>query len=162
MDTAGWLLSPGGHHRPAGFDIERRSDADGTARLILRGELDLATRGDLREALLAEQRAGTAVIVVLDQLDYLDSAGIGELVRASRSASRGGRRFAVTPGTGNVRRVLWISGALNELCGATHHPAEREPTPSPITRADTNTAQRPRPRDRQALLRTAPASWRPS
>ena len=89
MDTASWLASEGGNGHGASFDIERRTDADGTARLILRGELDLATQGHLREALLAEQRAGTAVIVVLDQLEYLDSAGIGELVKASRSASRG-------------------------------------------------------------------------
>jgi anti-sigma B factor antagonist len=126
MDTAS---SPGRSGGPGGetnFGIERRSEADGTARLILRGELDLATQGDLREALLAEQRAGTAVVVVLDQLDYLDSAGIGELVEGCQRARRAGRDFAVTPGTGNVRRVLWISGLLSHLCGATESAAERE------------------------------------
>jgi anti-sigma B factor antagonist len=126
MDTAN---SPGRSGGPGGetnFGIERRSEADGTARLILRGELDLATQGDLREALLAEQRAGTAVVVVLDQLDYLDSAGIGELVEGCQRARRAGRDFAVTPGTGNVRRVLWITGLLSHLCGALESAAERE------------------------------------
>jgi anti-anti-sigma factor len=118
MDTAS---KPGGpvDDRGAGhFDIERRRDVDGTARLILRGELDLAGQRDLREALLAEQRSGSAVVVVLDQLDYLDSAGIGELVESSERARADGRRFAVTPGMGNVRRVLWISGVLGRLCDA--------------------------------------------
>jgi anti-sigma B factor antagonist len=125
MDTASSFGAAGGPRGKPNFGIERRSEADGTARLILRGELDLATQGDLREALLAEQRAGTAVVVVLDQLDYLDSAGIGELVEGCDRARRGGRRFAVTPGSGNVRRVLWITGVLGQLCGAAEPGAER-------------------------------------
>ena len=131
MDTANLSGQSGAHRDGRNFDIERRSEADGTARLILRGELDLATQGDLREALLAEQRAGTAVVVVLDQLDYLDSAGIGELVEGCERARRAGRDFAVTPGTGNVRRVLWISGFLSQLCGGTEPAGEREAPPVP-------------------------------
>jgi anti-anti-sigma factor len=108
------------------FTIERRSDPDGATRLILRGELDLAGQGDLRDALLAEQRAGAGVVVVLDQLDYLDSAGIGELLDGRRRATARGRRFSVTPGVGNVRRVLWISGVLGQLCGPPDGAADRE------------------------------------
>jgi anti-sigma B factor antagonist len=126
MDTASSIGRSGVPRGETSFSIERRSEADGTARLILRGELDMATQGDLREALLAEQRAGSAVVVVLDQLDYLDSAGIGELVEGSERARTAGRHFAVTPGTGNVRRVLWISGLLSHLCVATEPAAERE------------------------------------
>jgi anti-anti-sigma factor len=117
MDTASALGGQGREGGARNFGIERRTEADGTARLILRGELDLATQADLREALLAEQRAGTSVVVVLDQLEYLDSAGIGELVDGCERARSGGRRFAVTPGTGDVRRVLLISGVLGRLCG---------------------------------------------
>jgi anti-anti-sigma factor len=126
MDTARPSGQSGRHRGERTFGIERRREVDGTARLILHGELDIATQGDLREALLAEQRSGTGVVVVLDQLDYLDSAGIGELVQGCERARRSGRRFAVTPGTGNIRRVLWISGVLGHLCGASDHPAERE------------------------------------
>jgi anti-anti-sigma factor len=129
MDTASASGRSGGPRGVTNFGIERHSEGDGTARLILRGELDLATQGHLREALLAEQRAGTAVVVVLDQLDYLDSAGIGELVEGCDRARRGGRDFAVRPGTGNVRRILWISGFLTHLCGATEPAAERGSRP---------------------------------
>jgi anti-sigma B factor antagonist len=131
MDSANAWRRSGGPRGETNFGIERRSEADGTARLILRGELDLATQGDLREALLAEQRAGTAVVVVLDQLDYLDSSGIGELVEGCERARRGGRDFAVTPGTGNVRRVLWISGLLSHLCDGTEPAPEREAPRAP-------------------------------
>jgi anti-anti-sigma factor len=140
MGTARSSGQSGRHHGERTFAIERRREVDGTARLILHGALDVATQGDLREALLAEQRSGTGVVVVLDQLDYLDSAGIGELVHGCERARRGGRRFAVTPGTGNVRRVLWISGVLGHLCGASDHPAEREAPRGSISRADTETA----------------------
>ena len=140
MNTASTIGKADGRGGGRNFGIERLSEADGTARLILRGELDVATQGDLREALLAEQRSGTAVVVVLDQLDYLDSAGIGELVEGCERAKRGGRRFAVTPGTGNVRRMLWVSGVLGQLCGATEQPAEREAPQGASRRTDPQTA----------------------
>lgn len=130
MDTASALGRTRRRRRAGSFGIERRTEVDGTTRLILRGELDMATQGNLREALLAEQRAGTSVVVVLDQLDYLDSAGIGELLDGFERARRRGHGFAVTPGTGNVRRVLVISGVLGRLCGGTPHPGEPPRSPA--------------------------------
>lgn len=118
----------------AGFVVERRRDADGTVRLILDGELDVVSRDALRAALEREERAGTAVVVVLDQLDYIDSAGIAELLRASEHADRAGRRFAVTPGSANVARVLQISGALEGLSvvsGSTRGFVARSPRAAP-------------------------------
>jgi anti-anti-sigma factor len=124
MDTASSVRPPAGGEGARHFHIERRRDPDGTVRLILRGELDLAGQAELHAALQAEQRSGV-VVVVLDQLDYLDSAGIGELVDSCDRARADGRRFAVTPGSGNVRRVLWISGVLSRLCDPGTDPAAR-------------------------------------
>jgi anti-anti-sigma factor len=140
MGTANSSGQPAAHRGGGTFGIERRTEGDGTARLILYGELDLATQGDLREALMAEQRSGTAVVVVLDQLDYLDSAGIGELVEARERASKRGQRFAVTPGGANVRRVLWISGVLDHLCSATEPPPERRAPRAAIAPIDIDPA----------------------
>ncbi|MEA2229249.1 MAG: anti-sigma factor antagonist [Solirubrobacteraceae bacterium] len=100
------------------FSVERQHEADGTVRLILRGEIDLAARDGLRAALDRERHAGTPVLVVLDQLEFIDSTGIAELVDARRRAVAAGAPFAVTPGTGHVRHVLWVSGLLTHLCGA--------------------------------------------
>jgi anti-sigma B factor antagonist len=136
-DSSGQQGAPRGGRT---FAIERCTEADGTARLILHGELDLATQGDLREALLAEHRSGTAVVVVLDQLDYLDSAGIGELVEGRERASKGGQRFAVTPGSGNVRRVLWITGVLDHLCSAVEPPPQRCAPPAALSPTDIHPA----------------------
>jgi anti-sigma B factor antagonist len=136
MDGSGSSRDADGFRGGTNFTIERRDDADGTARLILRGELDLATQGDLREALLAEHRSGTAVVVVLDQLDYLDSAGIGELLDGRERAQTRGRRFAVTTGTGNVRRVLWIAGVLDQLGAASEPSAGRNAGPNALSAAE--------------------------
>jgi anti-anti-sigma factor len=93
------------------FSIERSVEPDGTVRLVLHGEADIAARGRLRAALRRESAAQTAVLVVLYQLDYLDSACVGELMEPCQRARAAGRRFAVTPGSGHVRHVLWISGS---------------------------------------------------
>lgn len=98
------------------FRVERRLDADGTARLVLHGDLDVATRDRLRSALRAEERAGRSVVVVLDHLEYLDSTGLGVLLEGHRRAQRDGRSFRTTPGMHNVRHVLAITGALDLLC----------------------------------------------
>jgi anti-sigma B factor antagonist len=114
MDSVGTARRSEGLKK-ARFNVERRQEGD-TTRLILHGELDLGGQATLRGALRQAERSGAALVVVLDQLDSLDSAGIGELLQSAQRARRDGRRFSVTPGAGNVRRVLWISGALNELC----------------------------------------------
>jgi anti-sigma B factor antagonist len=109
------------HRRLAGpprFAIERRPADDGAVRLVLHGELDVATQERLRSAILAEEPSGRPIVVILDDLEYLDSAGIGVLLEALRRAQREGRSFRVTPGLGNARHVLDVVGLLDELCGA--------------------------------------------
>ena len=100
------------------FAIERRPSDDGAVRLVLHGELDVASCDRLRAAIEAEEPSGRPIVVVLDDLEYLDSAGVGILLSALRRAQREGRRFRVTPGLGNARHVLDVVGLLDELCGA--------------------------------------------
>lgn len=101
------------------FSVERRAgDVDGCVRLVLHGELDIASQDMLTAALDAEVRAGNGVIVVLDHLAYLDSAGMSALLVGRARSLRAGLHFAVTPGMGNVRHVLDITGVLEQLCGA--------------------------------------------
>jgi anti-anti-sigma factor len=98
------------------FRIERHVEPDGEVRLVLHGELDIAAQEPLRAALLAEEEAGSRIVVVLDDLEYLDSAGIAVLLAGLRRARARQQHFRVTPGMGNVRHVLDITGVLGELC----------------------------------------------
>jgi anti-anti-sigma factor len=115
MDKEGTMPGSAATAAQCRLAIERRRDADGTVRLILTGALDTAGCGRLCGGLMAERHVSTGVVVVLDQLEYIDSAGVAELLRAGELATRDGRYFAVTPGSANVACVLRITGALDQL-----------------------------------------------
>jgi anti-anti-sigma factor len=90
---------------------------DGLVRMTLAGELDLATVGQLEEA-LAEVQRDEAHTVVLDlcRLDFLDSTGLGALLRAQRTLRAEGRHLVLvkSPNT-PIAQVLAVTGADSEV-----------------------------------------------
>jgi anti-sigma B factor antagonist len=94
-----------------GLRIERRDDDDAT-ELALGGDLDLETGATLRQALLAviDSRQARRVIVDLEGVDFIDSAGLGVLV-GGRERARDAHGDLVLVATGrNVIRVLELTG----------------------------------------------------
>jgi anti-sigma B factor antagonist len=74
------------------------------------GEVDLSTSAPLREALDQAVAEGPNVVVDLSGVTFLDSTGLGDLVRARESAlSRGGELHLVLTQP-RIRRVLEITG----------------------------------------------------
>ena len=73
---------------------------DGTCRLTLRGELDLATAARLEQALAA---AGDDVVLDLRDLTFMDSTGVRVLLEAAEGHGPGLRMIA--PATGEV----WVT-----------------------------------------------------
>lgn len=55
------------------------------------------------------------VVVDLDDVDFMDSAGLGALVMAHKRARVLRGRFAIACGDGAVRRVLALTGLLHVL-----------------------------------------------
>jgi anti-anti-sigma factor len=55
------------------------------------------------------------VIVDLTDLEFIDSRGIGVLVKAHQTTSRQGRRFALVNGTGQVAQMLELTGLAEQL-----------------------------------------------
>jgi anti-sigma B factor antagonist len=102
---------------PAGLRIDRRPNDDGAVRLVLSGELDVVACPSLRAEIDDALSACTRVDIVLDQLEYIDSSGIGELLRAVERAASQGRGLTISPGTGNVYRILTVSGMAGVLLG---------------------------------------------
>ncbi len=81
--------------------------AEGAASiLVLTGELDLGTVGQVQERLDALRGERRAVTLNLDGLTFMDSTGIRLLLKASEEASREDWVFQVTRGSEPVRRVL--------------------------------------------------------
>jgi anti-anti-sigma factor len=87
--------------------IERRSGA--VEIVLVSGELDLCTAPHLAAALGSAQRTGADVIVDLENVAFMDCAGLRVLLEAS--ANRGPAAFSVTPGRRQVKRLFELTGA---------------------------------------------------
>jgi anti-sigma B factor antagonist len=87
----------------------RIEDRDGTVVVGVSGDVDLATAGALEEALGGA--VGSAVVVDLSDVPFMDSTGLNALVNGRRAIVDAGGSIAlvVTP-EGAVARLLEITG----------------------------------------------------
>jgi anti-sigma B factor antagonist len=74
------------------------------------GELDLFTSAELTRALREYERRAHRLVLDLSKLRFLDSAGLALLIAQHRRAQYDGTEFAIANASGDVRRVLAISG----------------------------------------------------
>lgn len=88
--------------------------ADHSARVVLRGDIDLAASAALNAA-LSEAMAGEHVIVDLSRTSFIDSTAIGALVMASRAALDAGTTLTVVRGPARVMNILRLSGVYELL-----------------------------------------------
>jgi anti-sigma B factor antagonist len=89
------------------IDVEH---GDGTTFVVLRGDLDLATAPQLRECLVKIIDEAARIVVDLEAVDFLDSAGLGILVAGlNRARTRGGELELVCTNS-QVRKPLEITG----------------------------------------------------
>jgi anti-sigma B factor antagonist len=78
------------------------------------GEVDLSTSPSLRRALEKAARKGPDVVVDLSDVTFLDSTGLGDLVRAREMVVTAGGQFSLVVNQPRIQRVLDITG-LNEV-----------------------------------------------
>ena len=100
---------------PFPFTVERQL-SDGTARLLVRGELDMET-GPRLDGQLREVEAQRPTVLVLDLRDvsFFDSTGLQIVLDADVRAREEGRRFVVLPGDGEPMRVLELAEVADRL-----------------------------------------------
>ena len=82
----------------------------------VKGEIDLATVGDLESAIdevLANGEQG--LVVDLNASSFMDSTGLKALVMADRRFSEAGRGFAVAISSGPISRLIDLSGVRGSL-----------------------------------------------
>ena len=82
--------------------------------ITVSGELDVAS-SQLFERELAKLHEVAFVVVDLRGLTFIDSTGLGVLVRAHQLAQEQGRRFGLVRGNGQVDRLLSLTGLDEEL-----------------------------------------------
>ena len=96
-----------------GPNFSLRSDRDGRVhRLTPTGELDIATAAVLEAAIndaLAEE-AATMIVVDLTALKFIDSSGLGVLIRATERC-QDVNRLRIVNGSPAVQRILDLTGA---------------------------------------------------
>jgi len=87
------------------------------AMLALRGELDLSTVGYFTQALEQALHQHNSVILNLEGLAFLDSSGVGGLMRALNKARAGGKTVSVAGVRPEVNEVFEIMGLKETLRG---------------------------------------------
>ncbi|GAA1027391.1 STAS domain-containing protein [Virgisporangium ochraceum] len=83
---------------------------DGVCVVRVTGDVDFATAGQLRDALLESAAGGHPVVVDLSGVTFLDAAGLSALV-AGRKATGG--RLSVVGATGVAHRILILTGLFS-------------------------------------------------
>jgi anti-anti-sigma factor len=92
------------------FKIDAREQDGASLVLALSGELDLAGAPELSAALTDAMEAGRDLVVDLRGLEFIDSSGLGVLVRFNNAASAAGYRYSLIAGPPQVHRAFVLSG----------------------------------------------------
>ncbi len=74
------------------MEVQREDEVD---VIRLRGELDVATASQLKDAVMPLAEAGHHIAISLTHLDFMDSRGIGVLVAATRASREAGGDLAI-------------------------------------------------------------------
>jgi anti-anti-sigma factor len=99
-----------------GFEAKIEA-GDSGIRLVLSGELDLASADEL-ESVIRNHLDGAVFEIDTTDLAFIDSTGLGILVSVRKQL--GPDRFQLIPGDATLR-ILELSGTKDYLLGSTDH-----------------------------------------
>ena len=97
------------------LSIERRDDARGVV-LVLAGELDVVSAPELQfhlDEVLGQPHV--RVMLDLNGLRFVDSAGVSVLIKAKKEADEDGSQFVLRRPTAQVHRVFAVVGMVDWL-----------------------------------------------
>ena len=95
--------------------VDSHDDGDGRHVVTVAGAVDIASRAVLLDdARAALATPGTKQLVLdLEQVNFMDSSGIGALIELGGDAQDAGIDFALRRPSARVRRVLQVTGLLD-------------------------------------------------
>jgi anti-anti-sigma factor len=86
------------------------------ARIVVRGELDLSTSDQLRDALDDQMGGKRAVVLDLSEVEFLDSTGLTVVLRAMRDAQQNDWSFGIRSQLSEAAlRTIRVAGVLPML-----------------------------------------------
>lgn len=103
----GWVPTP--------FACTCKPDGWGSVCLHLVGELDFATCPLFEQALKEAQDDASVVSIDLQELSFIDGAGLTAIVRAATRAAAFETRLILVGATGQVERLLDLTGPLRAV-----------------------------------------------
>ena len=97
------------------FRLEEDHPRPGTVVVSVHGDLDLHSADELGDRLVGVVDRGVSMLVVdLSDVEFVDSQGLGALLRGTRRFGAGQERFRLVVPTPEVRRVFEIT-ALDQV-----------------------------------------------
>lgn len=96
---------------PVPFVCRWQPDGLGSAWVHLEGELDLSNLDLLRRELQVAQLNATVVSIDLQELAFIDCSAVSFLFEASAAIQAVGDRLILIRGSGQVDRILTLTGA---------------------------------------------------
>jgi anti-sigma B factor antagonist len=101
--------------RQPSFDIDT-VETGNTLRIVVAGELDIATAPLLEAALeAAEARDVERILVDLEAVPFIDSSGLKALLRAVDRSAADSCRLSIARSGPQARQLFELSGALSRL-----------------------------------------------
>lgn len=94
--------------------VELTTDAQ-SAAVRLEGELDLETAVEFDRQLAVIDGGITRLLIDLSGVAFMDSTGLGSIVRAHQSAEANGCAFVVRRGSHQVQRLFALTGVDERL-----------------------------------------------
>lgn len=79
------------------------------------GEIDISTVPQLRERLFELADSGGTLIVDLNRVTFIDSAGLGALVGTARRADAHGGSLHALCARPQTRKLLWMTGVNRRI-----------------------------------------------
>lgn len=98
---------------PLPFACSWKADGFRSAWIHLEGELDLAVVAEFQAVLQEAQRSASTVSIDLQELGFIDCAALKAIVDAHAAARQEGHRLILVRGSGQVDRMLQLTGLLN-------------------------------------------------
>lgn len=92
------------------FRVEEEQPFPGTVLFVVHGDLDLHSADELGDRLVsAVERRPSSLVVDLSDVGFVDSQGLGALLRGTRRLGAGEGRFRLVVPAPEIRRVFEIT-----------------------------------------------------
>lgn len=100
---------------PPPFACDYKADGFGSVRVHVEGELDLATVPEFRLALRGAQSGAKIVSLDLQGLSFIDCCALAVILEADAFARRTESKLILVRGSGQVDRVMTLTGVLERM-----------------------------------------------